>query len=83
VLYQFPSLQSSQILLPQLPPVDVATLPNEQKAEGEGLIEAIAEEVREKEEFIQRKQELSDKITSQQRDLTRLQDEVSSLEAKV
>ena len=63
--------------------MDITVLPEDQRKEGEGLIEAIAEERKEKEEFLKRKKELKAKINSQEKDISQLQEEVSSLEAKV
>ena len=47
------------------------------------MIEAIAEETKEKGEYAKRKKELTDRIASQEKELSEVGENVSSLEAKV
>ena len=63
--------------------MDISSLPEYQRTEGERYIEAIAEEEKEKKEFLQRKTELSERICSQEKELKEVQEQVSTLEAQV
>lgn len=47
------------------------------------MIEAIAEETKEKGEYAKRKKELTERIASQEKELSEVGENVSSLEAKV
>ena len=62
---------------------DLDSFPEDERKEAEGLMEAIADETAERDEAILRKKELTDKLGSQQTELSDLQKQVSGLEAKV
>lgn len=67
----------------QITSIDVESLPEDQRTEGQRFTEAIAEEEKERGELLRRRMELSENISSQEKELTEIKDKVSALESKV
>ena len=63
--------------------MDIESLPEDQREEGLALLEAITEEKKEEEDLYKRREELSDKIGLQEKELKTVKETVSSLEARV
>ena len=70
-------------IIVQSPSVDLDSLPEEQRTEAERFLEAIGEEEKEKADLLQRKKEIQERITAQEKELVEAQERVATLETKV